>query len=209
MFEMMASFVLGDHLAGHAFDPPLGGMGYARMMNADRRPYPTKDGYVCVMIYTDRHWRSFLNALGRGDEYDRDPRYHSMTTRTENIAALYGELAQLLLTRTTGEWLDLLNQADIPAMPLHTPDSLVRDPHLEATGFFSFSDHPSEGRIRHMAYPSSWSASQPGSTRHVPRLGEHSVEVLKEVGYADDRIASLLQSGVTASSAGTDPHPNI
>ncbi|MGO4395821.1 CaiB/BaiF CoA transferase family protein [Variovorax sp. M-6] len=206
MFEMMASFVLGDHLAGHAFEPPLGAMGYPRMMNADRRPYPTKDGFVCVMIYTDRHWRSFLKALGREDDYDRDPRYHSMTSRTENIVALYAELAQLLLTRTTSEWLDLLNQADIPAMPLHTPDSLVRDPHLEATGFFTFGEHPSEGRIRQMSYPSTWSASQPACSRHVPRLGEHSVEVLQEAGYAEDRIAALIESGVTATMAGATPH---
>lgn len=205
MFEMMASFVLGDHLAGHAFEPPIGAMGYPRMMNADRRPYPTKDGFVCVMIYTDRHWRSFLKALGREDEYDRDPRYRSMTSRTENIMALYRELADLLLTRTTAEWLDLLNLADIPAMPLHTPDSLVRDPHLEATGFFSFVEHPSEGLLRQMAFPSTWSSSQPACSRHVPRLGEHSVEVLREIGWDEDRIAAMLESGATATAA-EEPH---
>ena len=65
MFEMMASFVLADHMAGQTFDPPLGPMGYGRMLTPDRRPYPTKDGYLCVMIYTDRHWRAFFAALGR------------------------------------------------------------------------------------------------------------------------------------------------
>ncbi|QHE87869.1 CaiB/BaiF CoA transferase family protein [Hydrogenophaga sp. BPS33] len=206
MFEMMASFVLGDHLAGHAFEPPLGGMGYARMMNPDRRPYETQDGYVCVMIYTDRHWRAFLKALGREDDYERDPRYHSMTSRTEHIVELYAELAQLLRTRDTAAWLELFNAADIPAMPLHTPESLVRDPHLQATGFFSFTEHPSEGRIRQMAYPSTWSASQPESARPVPRLGEHSQEVLREAGYSDAQIGALLHSGVTLEPAGCAPH---
>ena len=202
MFEMMASFVLGDHLAGHTFDPPIGPLGYTRMLNPDRRPCRTQDGFICVMIYTDRHWRSFFREIGREAAFDRDPRYRSMTTRTENIADIYRELALLLETRTTAEWLDLFDRADIPAMLLHSPDSLVADPHLAATGFFSFVDHPSEGRLRQMAYPSAWSESQPAATRHVPRLGEHSVEVLRGIGYADERIAALIESGATAAPPG-------
>jgi crotonobetainyl-CoA:carnitine CoA-transferase CaiB-like acyl-CoA transferase len=204
MFEMMASFVLGDHLSGYTFDPPIAAMGYPRMLNPDRRPYPTRDGFVCAMVYTDRHWRSFFKALGREEEFDRDPRYSSMTSRTENIAALYKELADLLLTRTTAEWLAFFDEADIPAMPLHSPDSLGADPHLQATGFFSFVEHPSEGRLRQMAFPSTWSATQPSPSRHAPRLGEHSVEVLKESGYADERIATLLRDGITAVPPQTD-----
>lgn len=198
MFEMMASFVLGDHLAGHTFDPPISALGYPRMLNSDRRPYRTRDGYVCVMIYTDRHWRAFFRALGREDEFERDPRYHSMTTRTENIVALYRELSDLLVTRSSAEWLDLLNRADIPAMPLNSPAALVADKHLGETGFFSFADHPSEGRLRQMAYPSTWSVTQPRGSRHVPRLGEHSVEVLHEIGYSAERIEALIRSGATA-----------
>jgi crotonobetainyl-CoA:carnitine CoA-transferase CaiB-like acyl-CoA transferase len=92
-----------------------------------------------------------------------------------------------------------MDAADIPAMPLQSLDSLIVDPHLKATGFFSFVDHPSEGRLREMAVPSTWSVSQPKAQRHVPRLGEHSVEVLSEIGYDDDRVALLLERGVTSS----------
>jgi crotonobetainyl-CoA:carnitine CoA-transferase CaiB-like acyl-CoA transferase len=197
MFEMMASFVLGDHLQGHTFDPPIGAMGYARMLNPDRRPCRTSDGFVCAMIYTDRHWRSFFRELGRLEEFERDPRYRSMTTRTEHIADLYRELAELLVTRTTAEWLALFERADVPAMPLNSPDALFADPHLRATGFFGVVEHPSEGALRQMAYPSTWSETQPGATRHVPRLGEHSAEVLRELGYGEDRISALIDSGVT------------
>jgi crotonobetainyl-CoA:carnitine CoA-transferase CaiB-like acyl-CoA transferase len=204
MFEMMASFVLGDHLSGQAFEPPLGAAGYPRMLNAHRRPYPTRDGHVCVMIYTDRHWRAFFQALGREAAFDNDPRYRSMTSRTENIVALYRELAELLLTRTTAEWLELFNKADIPAMPLNTLESLMADEHLAATGFFSFEEHPTEGRLRQMAYPSTWSATQPRSSRPVPRLGEHSVEVLREIGYSEERIDALLRSRTTAGDRRTE-----
>ena len=192
MFEMMASFVLGDHLAGHAFEPPLGDMGYRRMLNPDRRPYRTADGYVCVMIYTDRHWQSFFHALGRASEFERDERYRSMTSRTEHIADIYRELAELLLTRPTDEWLALFDAADIPAMPLNTPEKLLNDPHLQETGFFSIEQHPSEGPLRSMAYPSTWSATQPGPTRHAPQLGEHTREVLGELFYDSARIDALV-----------------
>ena len=207
MFEMMASFVLGDHLSGHTFDPPIGPTGYPRMLNPDRRPYRTRDGFVCVVIYTDGHWRAFARELGREEEFRRDPRYRSMTSRTENIAALYRELADLLRTRTTAEWLDLFERADVPAMPLNSLESLIQDPHLNATGFFSTVDHPSEGRLREMAYPSTWSASQPRGSRHAPRLGEHSIEVLREIGYSDERIGALIENGVTATPPDDPGHP--
>jgi crotonobetainyl-CoA:carnitine CoA-transferase CaiB-like acyl-CoA transferase len=201
MFEMMAGFVLGDHLAGEAFDPPLGPPGYVRMLNRHRHPFRTKDGYLCAMIYTDKHWRAFFRALGREAEFDADPRYRSMTTRTQHIEAIYRELAELLLSRKRDEWLRLFAQADVPATPLHDLDSLLRDPHLAATGFFGVEDHPTEGRLRTMAYPSRWSATQPAASRPVPRPGEHSVELLREIGYSEERIAALVRSGATATAA--------
>ena len=202
MFEMMASFVLADHMGGETFVPPTGPPGYARLLAPDRRPYPTKDSYICVMIYTDRHWRAFYTATDREANFDSDPRLASMTSRTENIVALYGELADLLTTRTTADWLDLFDEADIPAAPLHSLESLLEDPHLAATGFFTEEDHPSEGRIRQMAVPSHWSATQPARTRHAPRLGEHSADVLRELGYDDARIDAMIDSGATRVPAG-------
>ncbi|MBT3788030.1 MAG: CoA transferase [Alphaproteobacteria bacterium] len=199
MFEMMAGFVLGDHMAGYTFDPPLGPPGYKRMLTPDRKPYPTSDGYVCVLAYTDTHWRSFFRALDREAEFDADPRYASMSTRTENINSIYSDLADLLTSRTTAEWLTFFDETDIPAMPLHTPESLIADPHLQATDFFTFSDHPTEGRIREMASPSSWSETQPAPTRPVPLLGQHSAEILREAGYSDDRIEAMMESGATAA----------
>jgi crotonobetainyl-CoA:carnitine CoA-transferase CaiB-like acyl-CoA transferase len=202
MFEMMASFVLGDHLAGHAFDPPLGPLGYARMINPDRRPYRTLDGYVCAMVYTDGHWKSFYKALGREADFERDTRLQGMTSRTQHIKDIYRELGELLRTQTTAYWLELFDRADIPAMPMHTPDSLIHDPHLQATQFFRTVEHPSEGRLVDMAYPSVWSRTQPEGNRMPPRLGEHSAEILREVaGYSDEKIALLQAQGVTFDTA--------
>jgi crotonobetainyl-CoA:carnitine CoA-transferase CaiB-like acyl-CoA transferase len=151
------------------------------------------------MVYSDRQWRTFFRLLGREQEFERDPRFSNMATRTEHIEALYSELAALMAERTTAEWLGLLQQADIPAMPLHNLESLLQDPHLAATGFFSVQDHPSEGRLRQMAVPSRWSATQPRATRPVPRLGEDSAAVLREHGYSDDEIEALKRAGVTST----------
>lgn len=201
MFEMMTSFVLGEHFYGRTFEPAEGTPGYPRLLSSDRRPYQTKDDYVCVMIYTDRHWKAWFEALGTPEVFDTDPRFASMTTRTNNIDAIYAELAEVLLTRTTEEWLDLFDEADIPAMPVNTPDSLIDDPHLQDVGFFNKVEHPSEGAIWDMAVPANWSETQPAPDKLAPLLGEHSEEILRGIGFDDARIEKMKKAGVTSVPA--------
>ncbi|BBD98407.1 CoA transferase [Sphingobium amiense] len=179
MFETMVSVVLGDHMAGLTFDPPLDDGGYARLLAPDRKPMQTSDGHVCVLIYNDKQWKRFFEMLGR-DDAQTDPRLQNQSTRTTHIAAIYADLAQIFLTKTTAEWMALLEKADIPVMPLHDLQSLLDDPHLAATGFFEQLDHPSEGRIRGMRIPSRWSATQPGAPGPAPRLNEHGDEIRRE-----------------------------
>lgn len=197
MFEMMASFVLADHLGGASFEPPIGPPGYPRMLAPNRRPYRTADGYICVMVYTDRHWRAFFKLLGREQDFDNDPRYATMTTRNENIKSIYDNMAAVIATRSSEQWLKVFEAADIPAMPLHSPESLIGDPHLAATHFFSISEHPSEGLIREIAVPSSWSVTQPSASCPAPRLGEHSGEILREAGYSQQTIDQLFADNVS------------
>ena len=180
MFETMASIVLGDHMAGLTFDPPLDDGGYARLLAPDRKPLQTSDGYVCALIYNDKQWKRFFEMLGR-DDAETDPRLKNQSTRTTHVAEIYADLAKIFLTKSTAEWTDLLNAADIPVMPLHDLHSILQDPHLVATGFFEALDHPSEGAIRGMRIPSCWSASQPAPPGPAPRLGEHGDEIRREV----------------------------
>lgn len=179
MFETMVSMVLGDHMAGLTFEPPLDSGGYARLLAPDRRPLQTSDGHLCALIYNDKQWRRFFEALGR-DDADTDPRYRSHATRTVHIRDIYAELARLFITKSTAEWTALLSEADIPVMPLHDLASILDDRHLRETGFFEMMEHPSEGLIRGMRIPSRWSVSQPGMSRPAPRLGEHGDEILSE-----------------------------
>jgi crotonobetainyl-CoA:carnitine CoA-transferase CaiB-like acyl-CoA transferase len=197
MFEMMASYVLGDHLYGKTFDPPIGGMGYPRLLTADRRPYKTRDGYVCALIYNDKQWRSFLDLIGKPEMMELDA-YRSLTARIQNVEKVYGFVAEMISGETTAYWLEELEKADVPVMPLHTLDSLLEDPHLADVGLIQEYDHPSEGRIRGIASPTVWSDTQPEPERLAPRLGEHSREILAEAGYSSAEIDALVAAGATA-----------
>ncbi|MFI4986548.1 MAG: CaiB/BaiF CoA transferase family protein [Alphaproteobacteria bacterium] len=205
MFESMAQFVMGDHLYGRTFEPPLGPAGYVRMMDPHRKPYATTNGYIGVLVYNDKHWSRFFALAGRPD-MAADPRYASMAKRTENIGFLYRFLSATFATKSTEEWLRLLAEADIPAMRLNTPDSLIDDPHMQAVDFFRLIDHPSEGRIRVMGMPQIWSRSQPEVVREAPRLGEHSSELLRDYGFAASEIAALLAAGVALGPV-DEPRP--
>lgn len=197
MFEAMVSFVLGDHMGGLTFEPSLDHGGYARQLSTDRRPYQTKDGHICALIYTDGHWRRFFAAIDRPDMPQADPRYRDFTSRMAHINEVYSELAQIFLTRTTSEWMELLEKADVPAMPMYDFEGVLNDPHLVATSFFRTVDHPSEGTIRQMDVPTQWSRTPASPERLAPRQGEHGAEILREAGFSEEEITAL---GVTESS---------
>ena len=199
MFEALSQFVLGDHMAGLTFDPPAGPPAYARLVTPHRRPYATADGTLCVLIYNDKHWRSFFAAIGEGDGLGQDPRFQTHTARGEHIDAVYAEVARILRTRTTAQWQALLDAADVPNMPIHDPAQLLAHPQLRATGFVREIDHPSEGRLHVLRTPTRWSDTAPADTLSpAPQHGQHTREVLRSLGYSDADIARLYQSGVCA-----------
>lgn len=195
MFETMVPQVLGDHLYGQTFVPPQGDFGYPRLLSPQRRPYATRDGHVCCLIYTDQQWRAFLNAIGQGDLFTTDPRFADIRARTQNIDALYAMVSDEIGRHSTAELQTRLADTDIPVFPMHTFDSLLQDAHLDDIGFFSTVQHPDVGTIRQMAVPSEWSETPPGEALPAPRLGQHGCEVLREIGYDAARIDALLASG--------------
>ena len=161
MFETMAGFVLGDHMSGRSFEPPIGPPGYSRLLSPDRRPYQTSDGYICALVYSDKQWNAFFRLIGLANEADRDPRLNSISARTRNYDFVYDWFSQMMKTQTTAEWMTFFNEADIPHAPLHDLDSLIDDPHLAAVGLLQTIEHPTEGTL-HLAGPAAtWSKTPP------------------------------------------------
>ena len=199
MFEHLLQIVLGEHLGGYTFEPQVGEPGYARMLSPDRRPYPTSDGYVCALIYNDKQWKAFFNLIGKS-ELLSSPEFATPEARSRNYDTIYGMVAEEMKKRSTREWIEALERADIPVQRMNSLDDIMADPHLAATGYFRAVEHPTEGRIMSMAVPSEWSESQPEYRRHAPRLGEHTREVLQEAGIPTEQIDRLLAGGAARTA---------
>jgi len=196
MFENMAAFVLSEHMYLKTFDPPRGPTGDPRLLDPQAKPLATKDGWICVSANTQAQAFALFDAIGR-PELKTDPRFSSIAARFRNVGEYFRIRAEALATRTTAEWLEIFDRSDVPAMPYHTLDSLMEDPHLADVGLFETIDHPTEGRIVNMTLPNKLSRGARQDFTAAPKLGQHSVEILGELGYGDDAIRELVDQQVT------------
>jgi crotonobetainyl-CoA:carnitine CoA-transferase CaiB-like acyl-CoA transferase len=167
-------------------------MGYPRMLTPHRRPYATKDGHIAVIAVSDAHWSRLFEAMGRARLID-DPRFASIAARSDNVDALYAVLTEGMRERTTAEWLAILGSLDIPCGPANTLLDLLDDEYLKETEFFQRSGHPLDGNVTITAIPARFSVSPPSVRRLWPALGEHTEEVLREIGCSDQEMRAILQ----------------
>ncbi|MFY0613567.1 MAG: CoA transferase [Hyphomicrobiaceae bacterium] len=196
MFETLVANVMVEHLFGETFLPAVGTAGYKRILNAERRPYRTKDGFFALLPYTDGHWQEFSAKVGRPELGD-DERFLTLQSRLKHVEEYYALLGEIAATRTNAEWSALLADSNIPHGPVNTLDDLLDDEQLKATGFWKEVEHPTEGRLRMTDIPQRFSRTPAEIQRLQPQLGEHSAEVLKEAGYSDEDIVKLVDAGVT------------
>ncbi|GAA4048042.1 CaiB/BaiF CoA transferase family protein [Parerythrobacter jejuensis] len=175
MFEAFASFMMKEHLDGKTFDPPNNDAGYARQVDPDRQPFPTKDGWISIVPYTLPQYTQVVALLGDPDLAGEE-RFQDIMGILHATKELYQRMAALTPAKTTAEWLEILRPHNIPCMPATDINDVIDDPHLRETGFFEHGEHPSEGPLFQMREPNSFSGWKPGPLGHAPLLGEHNDE---------------------------------
>jgi len=191
MLETMAAFNLVDHLWHGVLAEPEKGLGYPRMLTPHRRPFPTKDGHICILATTDAQSRHLFQAIDCPELAD-DERFSTLACRTDNIGELYEIVIDRMRRRTTAEWRERLDAFDVPNGVVTDLEGLLSDPYLGEVEFFQRVEHPSEGKMLTMAIPVVFSAS-PGDSFRLPppRLGEHTPSVLGELGFSDAEIEEI------------------
>jgi crotonobetainyl-CoA:carnitine CoA-transferase CaiB-like acyl-CoA transferase len=196
MFENMAAFVLSEHMYMKTFDPPRGPTGDPRLLDPQAKPLATRDGWICISANTNAQAFAFFDGIGR-PELKTDPRFDSIAARFRNVGEYFRIRAESLKEKTTAQWLEIFDACDVPAMPYHTLDSLMEDPHLQEVGLFQRIEHPTEGSIVNMDLPNKLSRGARSDFNPAPKIGQHSVEILREVGYSDNDIDALVAGKVT------------
>jgi crotonobetainyl-CoA:carnitine CoA-transferase CaiB-like acyl-CoA transferase len=196
MLETMTHFMSVEHLNGLSWQEPRASSGYVRLLNSYRRPHRTKDGYLAVMPHSESQWRKFFTAVGRQDVL-MDPRFATAADRSRNVEAMYMIVSEVLPTRTSAEWEEIFTRSDVPFGPVNTLEDLARDEHLADVGFWHDVEHPTEGRLRVPSFPvrDGGPRGDASPARIAPTLGQHTAQVLRSLGYADEDIERIARTG--------------
>lgn len=173
MFEAFSAFMLKEHLAGHTFDPPVGDACYARQIDPARQPFPTRDGHVSIVPYTLDQFPKVVALLG-DEAFATDERFREPAGIMKAAGELYARIAELTATKTCGDVVGILREANIPVMPVRDMADMASEPHLHASGLMTRSQHPSEGEVIELREPSRFSDWQQPDLKPAPQIGEHT-----------------------------------
>lgn len=196
MMDTMASFVMVMHGKDAVFEPPLGPAGYERIASQWRAPMPTADGHLQIVLYTRDNWVDFLTTGGVANARD-DQRLHSPVTRNEHYADLYGQMAKILSTRTTDEWIAWCKEHKVAYSPVTSLQELLADLPL--------AEHPRGGLYRRLPFPVRFSATPATVRSEAPLPGQHNREVLGEAGYSAEEIETLQAAGAILGESQLKP----
>ena len=183
MFETLVSFVMVEHLYGETFRPALDTAGYKRVLNKERRPYPSKDGYFALLPYTDGHWKEFCTLVGRDDlaQGSALPGHGQSPQERRAVLRDPGRALRRRAPTPNGSSCSRTPTCRTGRSTRSTTCSSTRSSAPPATG--RKSSIRAKAGCACPASPPRFSKTKPEITRLQPRLGEHSVEVLREAGF--------------------------
>src|SRR5438132_1061099 len=188
MLEAVVAFLWSSDMTGQTFvgDEPA----EQEAASAIDLIYETADGYITAAVVTDRQWQGLTRALDKPEWLD-DERFKTPALRAQNIDARLRLIQDELIGRRSAEWLDRLTRADVPCGPVLTRSQMIRHPHVQAMEIVEEYAHPKAGRLRQSRAAARFSATPASIRRGAPGLGEHTEDVLGEIGYSAGEIADL------------------
>ncbi len=157
--------------------------------------YETKDGHMSVAVMNDREWAALSGALER-PEWLEDPRFESSELRDLNIDARLTLTQEVLALRTTDEWIERLEAAGVPCAAVHSRDRMIENPQVLANEIIVETDHPHAGRLRQARPAARFAGTPAASARGAPLLGEHTDEILDQLGFSQAEIAEFRRAKV-------------
>ena len=158
--------------------------------------YRTQDGYVTAGASNAKLWNNFCTLVCGKPEWLTDPRFATAPSRLENIDALEQEIEAVFMTRPTAHWVEKLDAADVPGGPVYRYDQILNDPHITARNMVVEIEHPKMGRMKTIGLPLKSTGELTAIRKPAPWLGQHSEEVLRDVGYSALDVAALFAGGV-------------
>ena len=198
MLETLAAFNSVEMMGGLSFEPPIGPPVYKRMRH--RKPAKTKDGWMIMLPYSAANWNAFFQAVGRPELTD-ELEINDPVARAQNIDIVYAKMREIALTRKNAEWEELLLRIDVPHTIFTRMAEVKEQPHLKAVDMFPVVEHPTQGALRLARPPTRFMSTPANIRRDVPLLGEHTAEVLREVGFSDEEIEGMV-AGKAARKVG-------
>jgi crotonobetainyl-CoA:carnitine CoA-transferase CaiB-like acyl-CoA transferase len=188
----------GAYFGGGELPTPTG---TRHRRSAPYQAFRSKDGYVTVGASGDKLWRAFVTQVCEKPEWLEDPRFATNPLRVRNVEALEAEIEKVLATQATAYWVERLDAAGVPGGPVYTFDQTLDDPQVKFRRMVVDIEHPRIGMMKTLGLPVKSSGDLVSIRKPAPLLGQHTREVLREVGYTDSDANALIAGGVVKAEA--------
>jgi crotonobetainyl-CoA:carnitine CoA-transferase CaiB-like acyl-CoA transferase len=194
MLDAVIAFLWPEGMASHTF---ISSSPQPSRSNSRDLIFETADGYITAGANSNAEWQGLATALGHPEWID-DQRFSTVAARIRNAAERLELTAEVLATKTSAEWLSRLEANDVPSAPVLSREQVLRDPQVAANELIVESDHPHAGRMRQPRPAARFDGTPAGLHRPAPLLGEHTDEVLRELGISGKAASDLRTAGVVA-----------